>query len=89
MANSELNLKKNIETLLQCFGEYISSPVSKIIINFARDPKCGDGDIISFSSGCNKKNLCVPITIHIGKCTINKWYCENCAKNFIQIIKFK
>jgi len=88
MTITESDLRKNIEDLIQYFGEYISSPVSQIIINFAREPRCGDGDIISFSSGCQEKNICIPITIRIGKTTINKWYCEKCAQNFIRILKF-
>ncbi len=87
MTNSELYLQKNIDILIDSFGEYLSTPVSQIIMNFARDPQCGDGERIRIFTGCKQKNLCIPITIQIGKSRINKWFCINCAHNFTRILK--
>jgi len=87
MPTSELYLKENIELIIHYFGECVSSPVSQIIMNFAREPECGDGDRIRIFTGCKQKISCIPVTIRIGNLKINKWFCENCSKNFTRILK--
>ena len=76
------------KVMIIMFEDYFSLPVSEIIWNFARKPICGDGDKVSFANGCKKKNTkFIPTTIRIGTHIINKWYCEDCAKNFITTCK--
>ena len=79
---------KESKLIIIMFEDYFCLPVSEIIWNFARNPICGDGDIVSFANGCKKRDTkFIPITIKIGNSIINKWYCEDCAHVFATIFK--